>query len=212
MAKDPAVLWYTSDFLTGTLTMSDEQVGKYSRLLCLQHQQGHLSEEDMLNICKSYDDRIFKKFIKDDAGCYYNERMEIEINKRKLYCESRSNNRTSKEKKSKKTSKTYVKHMEDVNEDVNEDKSKSKKFIEPTFEEFKKYAIENEPCINLKNLELKYKSWAEAGWINGKGKKIINWKSTLLNTIQYIGTVKPSNFGTDHTKTDYTNVGFSERK
>ena len=62
MAKDPAVLFYTSDFLTGTLTMSDEQVGKYIRLLCLQHQKGKLSKKDMLNICKSYDEDVFSKF------------------------------------------------------------------------------------------------------------------------------------------------------
>jgi len=31
--KDPAVLFYTQDFLTGTFTMTDEQVGKYIRLL-----------------------------------------------------------------------------------------------------------------------------------------------------------------------------------
>lgn len=28
MAKDPAVLFYTADFITGTLTMTDEQRGK----------------------------------------------------------------------------------------------------------------------------------------------------------------------------------------
>jgi hypothetical protein len=55
MSKDPAILFYTSDFLTGTFTMTDEQVGKYIRLLCLQHQKGSLTEKDMLKICKTYD-------------------------------------------------------------------------------------------------------------------------------------------------------------
>jgi len=55
MAKDPAVLFYTSDFLSGTFTMTDEQVGKYMRLLCIQHQKGMLTEQDMLSICKAYD-------------------------------------------------------------------------------------------------------------------------------------------------------------
>ena len=49
MAKDPAVLFYTSDFLSGTFTMTNEQVGMYIRLLCLQHQKGKLSEKDMLS-------------------------------------------------------------------------------------------------------------------------------------------------------------------
>ena len=43
MAKDPAFLFYSNDFLTGTYTMTDEQVGKYIRLLCLQHQKGELA-------------------------------------------------------------------------------------------------------------------------------------------------------------------------
>ena len=46
MSKDPAVLFYTSDFLSGTFTMTNEQVGKYIRLLCLQHQKGRLTEKD----------------------------------------------------------------------------------------------------------------------------------------------------------------------
>lgn len=112
MAKDPAVLFYTSDFITGTLTMNDEQRGKYIILLCLQHQQGLLCDDDMKNICKTYDAKIYAKFIKTEDGFYYNERMKIETDKRKKYSESRSNNR-------KQISKSYDKHME--NEDVNED-------------------------------------------------------------------------------------------
>jgi len=32
--------------------MTDEQVGKYIRLLCLQHQKGYLTEKDMISIRK----------------------------------------------------------------------------------------------------------------------------------------------------------------
>ncbi len=84
MAKDPAVLFYTSDFLSGTFTMDNEQVGKYIRLLCLQHQKGKLSEKDMLSICKAYDSEIWDKF-KFDDGLYYNDRMYNEtIRRQKL--------------------------------------------------------------------------------------------------------------------------------
>lgn len=71
--------------------MSDEQVGKYIRLLCAQHQHGHLTECQMLHICKSYDEIIFQKFIQDESGCFYNERLESEIIKRKKFCDSRGN-------------------------------------------------------------------------------------------------------------------------
>ena len=71
MSKDPAFLFYSSDFLTGTALMSDEQVGKYIKLLCYQHQKGHLTERDMLKICSTHDEDIFSKFEKDENGLYY---------------------------------------------------------------------------------------------------------------------------------------------
>ena len=80
--KDPAVLFYTRDFLVGVMTMSDEQVGKYIKLLCLQHQKGHLKETEMLQVCGGIDETVFLKFTVDENGLYYNERMEYEINRR----------------------------------------------------------------------------------------------------------------------------------
>lgn len=123
MAKDPAFLFYSSDFLTGTMFMNNEQVGKYIKLLCAQHQKGRLTERDMLNICGSYDEDIFCKFTKDSDGKYFNERCEDEINKRKSYSESRRNNRKStnnQKVKQEKISKSYVKHMENENVNINE--------------------------------------------------------------------------------------------
>lgn len=92
MAKDPAILFYTSDFLTGTAFFSDQQRGQYIRLLCEQHQNGHIPENHMLSICFSLASPVIKKFVKDSDGCYYNERMEEEIQKRAHFIESRSNN------------------------------------------------------------------------------------------------------------------------
>jgi hypothetical protein len=96
MAKDPAFLFYSSDFYTGTAFMTDEQVGKYIRLLCLQHQHGHLTEQHMINICKTYDEHIFAKFEKLPDGKYHNLRLHNEILKRNAYSESRRNNRLAK--------------------------------------------------------------------------------------------------------------------
>ncbi len=50
MAKDPAFLFYTGDFSTGTQFFTDEQVGKYVRLLMAQHQIGHLEEKHMIKM------------------------------------------------------------------------------------------------------------------------------------------------------------------
>lgn len=121
--KDPAFLFYSSDFLSGTMLMTDEDVGKYIRLLCLQHQKGHLKEKEMLSICKSFNEDIFSKFKKDEEGNYYNERLEYESNKRKAYSESRRNNRKKKEETYEKDMKnicnSYEEHMENRNENIN---------------------------------------------------------------------------------------------
>ncbi len=100
--KDPAFLFYTSDFLTGTMFMNDTEVGVYIRLLCAQHQHGgRIAKEDFEEKVLGYkndkndknddilgyqndknDNKIRKKFLCDNDG-YYNKRLEIEINKRK---------------------------------------------------------------------------------------------------------------------------------
>lgn len=123
MSKDPAVLFYTSDFLTGTLTMGYEQKGKYITLLCLQHQKGVLTEKDMINICGTLDKEILDKFIKDSDGNYYNKRMKEEHEKRANYSKSRRENRLkgidNKKVKTNNICKSYNKHMENENEDIN---------------------------------------------------------------------------------------------
>jgi hypothetical protein len=91
--KDPAVLFYPQDFLTGTFLMTNEQVGKYIRLLCLQQQNGGLCEADMMQICGEKDDKIWAKFDFEN-GHYYNKRMAFEANKRKKFTESRISNLT----------------------------------------------------------------------------------------------------------------------
>ena len=141
MAKDPAVLFYTSDFLSGTFTMNNEQVGKYIRLLCLQHQNGRLTDKDMLNICGSYDIDVYSKFVKD-GEFYYNEKMKNESERRKKYTESRSKNRNSHteqpNKQPVKNEKSYVKHMETGTETITEtiNTTKTEIFVNPFGENF----------------------------------------------------------------------------
>ena len=94
--KDPAFLFYSADFQIGTEDMTDEQVGKYIRLMCRQHLKGHISEEHMKKICKTYDKDVYEKFEIDENGFYYNVRLDAEIEKRRRYSESRAKNRQGK--------------------------------------------------------------------------------------------------------------------
>ena len=85
MAKDPAVLFYTGDFLTGTIDLTDQQCGKYIRLLCVQHQkETNEIPESYFNEKVQNDTQITNKFTKTETG-YFNERMRLETNKRKKY-------------------------------------------------------------------------------------------------------------------------------
>lgn len=70
----------------------------------------------------------------------------------------------------------------------------SKEKVIPDFIDFKIYALEKKPLVDLEALNLKYQSWVEGGWKNGNGKKIVNWKSTLLNTLPYIKENKTKDF------------------
>lgn len=175
MAKDPALLFYTNDFLAGTYTMSDEQVGKYIRLLCLQHQKYELTKKDMMNICKTYDKDIFEKF-KLENGVYYNVRLREEAERRKAYSESRRKNRGSE--------KTYVEHMETVTETVT--KTDNKRFTPPLLQDvkdfFKAKGYTEQSAIRAFN------HYDLANWHDTGGKPVKNWKQKM-NTVWF----KPEN-------------------
>jgi len=175
MSKDPAFLFYSSDFLTGTLLMSMEQKGKFITLLCIQHQKGHLSEKDMLHICGSYDEDVFTKFQKDEQGKFYNIRLEEEVDKRKAYSESRRNNRKKKEDMNN-TSSSYVEHMENENENENLiEKKKVARFQKPTIEQLKEYMSEQ----GMNDIAENWLNHYEAnGWMVGK-VKMKDWKASV---------------------------------
>lgn len=91
--KDPAVLLYTQDFIVGTITMTHEQRGKYIMLLCLQHQkEGKLTLNDLKQYLNEEDIIVAEKFPLHADGYYYNDRMQMEIENRKLFTESRRKN------------------------------------------------------------------------------------------------------------------------
>lgn len=125
MAKDPAFLFYYQDFLVGTDDLKNEEVGAYIRCLCVQAAKGGISVNHMIKICESQaiQNLIKKKFIwYPEEGVFRNERLSLEMEKRKKYCESRGNNKKGK-KHMKNISKSYDSHMEDEDENTNEDEN-----------------------------------------------------------------------------------------
>ena len=216
MAKDPAVLFYTSDFLTGVRRMTYEQVGKYITLLCMQHQYGSLTEKDMMHICGTYDEDIWLKFEKTDAG-FINKRMHEEAEKRKRYSESRRNNKLNSTKKQDMTniSSTYVNHMENENENevvIRNKIQKGKGFVKPEL-----YQVQNyfEEVAALPEAEGFFNYYESNGWKVGKNP-MKDWQAASRNWIKnsknykHNGTSTKSNFDIYNEKRNELHDYFSE--
>lgn len=90
--RSPAVLFYTSDFLTGVSNLTMEERGQYITILCLQHQLGHLSKKAIEINVPSCSVDVIKKLTIDEQGLYYHHRMEEEIQKREHFVGSRYEN------------------------------------------------------------------------------------------------------------------------
>ena len=127
MSKDPAFLFYHQDFFTGVSDMTNEEVGAYIKCLCVQASKGGITERHMKLICNSSETHeiIKNKFeFNSESQLFENVRLKNEIEKRRKYSESRSNNRKKPNKPKENEvviSNSYVKHMENENEDENKD-------------------------------------------------------------------------------------------
>jgi uncharacterized protein YdaU (DUF1376 family) len=128
MAKDPAFLFYASDFLTGVSDLSMEERGVFITLLCLQHQKGVLTKK-MISLCGGNATAdVMAKFRQDSGGNFYNERLVVEIEKRKEFSEKqrkRAKNGWEKRKNDATADATALPlENENINEIVNENTNK----------------------------------------------------------------------------------------
>jgi len=115
MAKDPAINWYFDNWSGGVKGFTRHQKGCYMDLLESQFYLGHLSLDQIKNILGadfSQWPSLQGKFTQDERGNFFNERLELEKNKRMKYSESRANNRKKKDMSN--ISKTYEKHMKNT--------------------------------------------------------------------------------------------------
>lgn len=121
MAKDPAFLFYSSDFLNGISDLTMEERGQYITLLCLQHQKGELTDKTIRLSLGSVSVDVVSKFVRLKNGNLVNERLSIEIEKRKNFTESRRNNGSKGGRPKKPLGLSKKNLMEDINENENED-------------------------------------------------------------------------------------------
>ncbi len=85
MAKDPAFLFYPNDWLGGTMALSRHHKGCYIDLLVAQFNNGPLSL-DTIKAVLGQDQAVWtvlsKKFKQTAEGLWFNERLELEKQKR----------------------------------------------------------------------------------------------------------------------------------
>lgn len=193
---DPAVLFYTSDFMSGVMDLDMEERGQYITLLCAQHQKGHFSEKTIRLLVGVCSESVLKKFKIDEDGLYFHPRMDIEIAKRLKYKDGRIEN-LNKGKKGKSHMDCHVdSHMVDHMEPHMETpyvKMKMKMKIEdensggvqhktaqtakPTKSEVVAFFVENGYRGEIGERAFLY--YSEAGWVDSRGNKVRSWKQKM---------------------------------
>ena len=127
MAKDPAFLFYSSDFLSGVSDLTMEERGQYITLLCVQHQKGSLSEKTIRLLVGSVSVDVMSKFLQETDGTFFNKRLREEIILRNNFTESRRNNGLQggrPKKNNKPNDKPKQNHMDNHMEDENINENK----------------------------------------------------------------------------------------
>jgi len=149
MAKDPAFLFYSSDFLTGVSDLTFEERGQYITLLCLQHQKGRLSKKAIDIATPNATADVLAKFKQDKKGLYFNERLEKEAKKRAEHSEKQKQRAIDGWKKRKDKShdnatalatamplEDEIKNRNRNRKDKNEDENENELILWPSFEDF----------------------------------------------------------------------------
>lgn len=194
--KDPAMLFYTSDFLTGVTLLNMKERGQYITLLCLQQQLGHMTLKQMQTAVGKLSEAVMGKFIQDEEGLYYNRRADVEINKRKAHSDKQRENVQKRWNKNTEVIPsdvpkeydgiydgiTVVIPLENENEIENKniksttkvDKN-DKKFKPPTVEEVRAYCTERGNNVDAQSFVDFYTS---NGWKVGKNS-MKDWRASV---------------------------------
>ena len=209
MSKNPSFSFYTSDFLTETMFLSFEDKGKLIMLYCLQHQHGHLKKEQMLKACGTISDDIWNFFQVDSEGKYFNEQIDLAIDKREKFVQKQRENGAKKWVKNKsgnnlayaksmpnkkfgkglampfENENEYEKEIEKDNEEEKTEKGnkvvreKGKEFVKPTREEVVAYAKEKGLKTDV-TVDKWFNFYESNGWKVGRNP-MKDWKASYRN-------------------------------
>ena len=198
MAKDPAFLFYTSDFLTGTMFMTNEQVGIYIRLLCSQHQHGGIIDKVSFNSLVGTHEVVRVKFEETESG-FYNIRLMEVMGARN----AKSNNLSLAVKKVWEERKNAIPLKSDAipMQLHKNSKGKAKKNDAIPMETVNENEVIDYFILNGYKKEVAIRAfnyYNEANWHDASGKKVLNWKQKMQsvwfkpeNKVQEVKVDKP---------------------
>jgi len=198
MAKDPAFLFYTSDFLTGTMFMTNEQVGIYIRLLCSQHQHGGIIDKVSFNSLVGTHEVVRVKFEETESG-FYNIRLMEVMGARN----AKSNNLSLAVKKVWEERKNAIPLKSDAipMQLHKNSKGKAKKMNAIPMELVNENEVIDYFILNGYKKEVAIRAfnyYNEANWHDASGKKVLNWKQKMQsvwfkpeNKVQEVKVDKP---------------------
>lgn len=176
--KDPAVLFYTADFLAGVMFMSMKERGEYITLLCIQHQQGVIPMKAM----RAISPKVRAKFRQDENGNFFNERMQREIEKRASFNHVRKY-QTAFQNETKPFSAEEGERDDghgvsltlSKSENRNENRNGNRIFIIPSLDEVRDYCAERDSSVNP---EQWYSFYEANGFRVGKNP-MKNWHASI---------------------------------
>jgi uncharacterized protein YdaU (DUF1376 family) len=198
MTKDPAFLFYTSDFLTGTMFMTNEQVGIYIRLLCSQHQHGGIIDKVSFNSLVGTHEVVRVKFEETESG-FYNIRLMEVMGARN----AKSNNLSLAVKKVWEERKNAIPLKSDAIplQLQKNSKGKAKKMNAIPMELVNENEVIDYFILNGYKKEIAIRAfnyYNEANWHDASGKKVLNWKQKMQsvwfkpeNKVQEVKVDKP---------------------
>jgi hypothetical protein len=154
---------------------------------------------------------IHMKFLQSENGNYYNERLNIEIDKRNAFCASRGANKRGKRlSKNRLVQKTYENHMKSCDNHMGNRKEEIGKrkeergngrFIQPSLDEVRAYCTERKNTIDPEKWLAFYES---NGWRVGKNP-MKSWKSAIITWEKNDYGINQRSIGrTEATKTECT--------
>ena len=178
MAKEKNGFVLYCDIIHTAEKLTDEQAGKLFKHI-LRYVNDQNPECDFVTEIAF---EPIKQTLKRDLVKYENKRAQNKANAEKRWNANASERIQTDAKDAVRVSVRDSVRVRDINNTI------------PSCEEFIAYAVSNVSDINTGEVRLKYQSWKVNNWctnVKGKEKPIKNWKSTLLNTLPYLGRVKP---------------------